>query len=60
MILKQDLVAKAMRVTGITVKTQLVHAGLEALIARRSGERLAAMGGQEPKLRSIPRRRATS
>ena len=33
-------------------------AGLEALIARESAKRLAALGGTEKKLAMIPRRRA--
>lgn len=52
-----DLLKKAGNLTGIEEKTALVHAGLEALIARESARRLAALGGSEPSLRSIPRRR---
>ena len=36
----------------------MVHAGLEALIARESARRLAALGGSEQGLRRAPRRRA--
>jgi len=35
----------------------LLHAGLEALIARESARRLAALGGTEPALRRTRRRR---
>ena len=49
--------AKAAALTGVTEKTALVRMGLEALIARASAERLAALGGSERRLRSIPRRR---
>ena len=45
MILKDDLVQKAMELTNIKEKTALVHAALEALIARAAAERLAALGG---------------
>ncbi len=38
-------------------KTALIHAGLEALIARESARRLAALGGTEPRLEPAPRRR---
>lgn len=38
-------------------KTAMVHAGLEALIARESARRLAALGGSERELRRAPRRR---
>ncbi len=50
--------AKAAALTGISEKTALVRMGLEALIAKASAERLAALGGKEPRLRLIPRRRA--
>jgi Arc/MetJ family transcription regulator len=53
-----DLLNRARRLTGITEKTALMHAGLEALIARASAHRLAALGGTERSLKSIPRRRA--
>ena len=51
------LVTEAMRLTGIAEKTSLVRAGLEALIARESARRLAALGGTMPELRDVPRRR---
>jgi hypothetical protein len=35
-----------------------VRAGLEALIAREAARRLAALGGTQPKLRDVPRRRS--
>jgi Arc/MetJ family transcription regulator len=51
------LVAKASRMTGITERTALLHEGLRALIERESAKRLARLGGTEPKVASIPRRR---
>jgi len=48
---------KAAALTGVTEKTALVRMGLEALIAKASAERLAALGGSERRLRAIPRRR---
>ena len=48
---------KAAALTGVTEKTALVRMGLEALIAKASAERLAALGGSEQRLRSLPRRR---
>ena len=51
------LLEKASKLTGITEKTSLVRRGLEALIALESGRRLAALGGTEKGLRSIPRRK---
>jgi Arc/MetJ family transcription regulator len=52
-----DLLAEAHRMTRIKEKTALVRAALEALIARESAARLAVLGGSEPMLRDIPRRR---
>ena len=43
--------------TGLAGKTAVVHAGLEALIARESARRLAALGGTEPRLKPVRRRR---
>lgn len=55
--IKDDLIKRASRLTGIREKTNLVRLGLEALIALESGKRLAKLGGTEKKLRDIPRRR---
>ena len=51
------LFEKAKRLSGLKEKTAVVHAGLEALIAAESARRLAALGGTEKKLRTVPRRR---
>jgi Arc/MetJ family transcription regulator len=56
--LDENLVARATRMTGIREKTALLNAGLEALIARASSRRLAALGGSEPELEVPPRRRS--
>ena len=56
--IEDELLNKAARLTGIKEKTSLVKLGLEALIARESGKRLAKLGGTEKKLEMIPRRRA--
>lgn len=53
-----DVLEKASRLTGIKEKTALVRLGLEALIARESGKRLAKLGGTEKGLRPIPRRKS--
>ncbi len=55
--IEDELLEEARRLTGIDEKTALVRAGLEALIAQASARRLAALGGSERKLRTIPRRR---
>jgi len=43
--------------TGVKEKTSLIHLGLEALIARETARRLAALGGTEKSLKSVRRRR---
>jgi len=53
-----DLLIKAADLTKIKEKTALVRLGLEALIARESAKRLAALGGTEKKLKTTRRRRA--
>ncbi len=55
--IEDELFEKATKLTGIREKTSLVKLGLEALIARESGKRLARLGGTEKKLETIPRRR---
>lgn len=57
LILDDELLAEAGRLTGMSEKTALIHEGLRALIARESARRLAALGGTEPQLEPIPRRR---
>jgi Arc/MetJ family transcription regulator len=56
----EALVERARELSGIEEKTALIHAGLEALIARASARRLAALGGSEAALRAAPRRRAAA
>jgi Arc/MetJ family transcription regulator len=55
--IKDDILEKAVRLTGIKEKTSLVNKGLEALIALESGKRLAKLGGTEKDLKKIKRRR---
>jgi len=54
------LLAEAGRLTGVSGKAELVREGLRALIERESARRLARLGGSEPKLKRIPRRRAAT
>jgi len=58
LIIDELLLQRARELTGIQEKTALVRAGLEALIAREAGKRLAALGGTQPKIPAIPRRRS--
>jgi len=53
-----ELLAEAQRITGMEEKTALVREGLRALIERESARRLAKLGGSQPQLRPVPRRRA--
>jgi Arc/MetJ family transcription regulator len=55
--LDDELLSAAQRVTGIAERTELIHEGLKALIARESARRLARLGGSAPRLEPIPRRR---
>lgn len=55
--IEDNLIDKASKLTGIKEKTTLVKLGLEALISRESGKRLAKLGGTQKRLEKIPRRR---
>jgi Arc/MetJ family transcription regulator len=52
-----ELLRRAADLTGVSEKTSLVRMGLDALIARESARRLARLGGSEPGLARIRRRR---
>ena len=58
--LDEQLLKEAQRATGMKERTALIHAGLRALIERESARRLARLGGSEPGLGSVPRRRPKS
>ena len=58
LIIDDELLSRAQQLSGLQEKTAVLHAGLEALIARESARRLAALGGTERALKAIPRRRA--
>jgi Arc/MetJ family transcription regulator len=51
------LLERAAQLSGLREKTAVVRAGLEALVARESARRLAALGGSDKSARRIPRRR---
>lgn len=53
-----ELLEEARRLSGLKEKTAILHAGLEALVARESARRLAALGGSERALRPPRRRRS--
>lgn len=57
LILDDERLAMAMRLTGLTEKTAVVHAGLDLLIARASARRLARLGGSDRTATAAPRKR---
>lgn len=56
--LDDELIADAQELTGITEKSALLREALTALIQREAARRLARLGGSEPDIRPIPRRRS--
>ncbi len=52
-----ELLGEAQRITGVAEKAALVREGLRALIERESARRLAQLGGSEPQLEPVPRRK---
>ena len=58
--LDDELITEAQRITGMKERTALIHEGLRALIERESARRLARLGGSEPRLQPVPRRRAAA
>jgi len=57
--LDDELLAKAKEISGLDDRSQLIREALRALIERESAERLIRLGGTEPNLADIPRRRET-
>ncbi len=58
--LDDDLIEKAQAFIGPMEKTALVREALNALIQRESAKRLALLGGSEPLLDYVPRRKTKS
>jgi Arc/MetJ family transcription regulator len=56
----EALLAEAQRLTGERERTALIREGLKALIERESARRLARLGGTDPAVPPIPRRRSAS
>ena len=56
--LDDALLEEARKLSGVQERTALIHEGLRALISRESAHRLALLGGSEPQLKAVPRRRA--
>lgn len=58
--LDDELLADARELTGLKEKSALVREALVALIERESARRLARLGGSEPLLKPVPRRRSSA
>lgn len=56
--LDDAVVRDAQRITGVQDLAALIHAGLKALMERESARRLARLGGSQPGLIAVPRRRS--
>jgi Arc/MetJ family transcription regulator len=57
--LDDDLLAKAIKLTGGLDRSTVLREGLKALIERESALRLAKLGGSQPQLEAVPRRRSS-
>ena len=57
--LDDDLMNEAASLTGINEKTELLREALRTLIRREAAQRLIRLGGSQPNLKDIPRRRPT-
>ena len=55
--LDDELLAQAQQISGLTERSQLIREALRALVQRESARRLARLGGTEPQLQPMPRRR---
>jgi Arc/MetJ family transcription regulator len=58
--LDDDLLAKAIKLTGGLDRSTVLREGLKALIERESALRLAKLGGTQPQLEPVPRRRSSA
>jgi Arc/MetJ family transcription regulator len=58
--LDDDLVAKAQKYTGIQEKSVLIRTALEALVQQEAARRLARLGGSQPQVKPVRRRRAAA
>ena len=56
--INDELLAEAAEYTGISERTALIHEGLRALVQREAARRLAKLGGSQPQLEDVPRRRS--
>lgn len=52
-----ELMGKAMEISGITERSALIREALKTLVRVESARRLAALGGTDPESSAAPRRR---
>jgi hypothetical protein len=55
--IEEKLLREARRACGASTDTEALRLGLEALVRRAAYQRLSALGGSEPLVREVPRRR---
>ena len=55
--LDEEIVAKAVKLTGIEERSALVREAMEALVRIENGRLLAALGGSDPQAQAAPRHR---
>jgi Arc/MetJ family transcription regulator len=58
--LDDELLSKAVKLTGSSDRSAVLREGLKALIERESARRLAKLAGTQPRLASVPRRRTAA
>jgi len=58
--LDDELLKRAVALSGVEERGSLLREALTALIERESAKRLARLGGTEPDLEMAPRRRPTA
>ncbi|KQY36573.1 type II toxin-antitoxin system VapB family antitoxin [Rhizobium sp. Root483D2] len=56
-VLDDEMLASAQFYTGLMTKSAVIRHALQALIQREAGRRLAELGGSQPDLQNVPRRR---
>lgn len=55
--LDDDLLAEAEDLTGVKERSELIRKALRALVQQEAAQRLIQLGGSQPDLEDIPRRR---
>ena len=58
LIIRDDLLEQAQKITGVKEKTAVIHLGLEELIKKAARETLIGLGGQLKTAQSPKRRRS--